>query len=375
MVLGLEKTVSILLLILLGYFLRGKLIQEDHKKGLKVVILDLSLPAMIFVALLGIKMDSELLLLPVLVLTWNAIMLGVSYFIVPWLGVKPNSPQHRTWMLLFPSLAPGLSCFPFIIEFLGEEALAWAAIGDVGNKLFVLVISYLLAMSWYYRVQHLGAQSNKQKVKSLLLAMLKEPINLVLISSLLLLSFGFNLSSLPEFFRSPVLMLKDMMTPLILLFIGVSVVLKWTSIQKIFSILMLRAGISLLISGLILTFIPISSATAVLFLLVFPLSSASFWPFAHMAGIAKLESQNPSGKKTFDLELAINILAVSLPFSTMLILSILTGGEYFLSPAPVLTLGGILCTLPFLPRLWAQLRSLSFDFETEKSPSLKNSPK
>lgn len=375
MFLGLEKTVSILLLILLGYFLRGKLIQEDHKKGLKVVILDLALPAMIFVALLGIRMDSELLLLPVAVLAWNGVMLGVSYWILPLLGIDSNSAQHRTWMLLFPSLAPGLSCFPFIIEFLGEEALAWAAIGDVGNKLFVLVISYLLAMSLYYRIQRLGAQSNKEKVKSLLLAMLKEPINLVMISSILLLSFGFNLSSLPEFLKSPVVMLKDMMTPLILLFIGVSVVLKWKSIQKIFSILMFRAGISLLISGMILTFFPISNSTVILFLLVFPLSSASFWPFAHMAGIAKLENQTQSSRKTFDLELAINILAVSLPFSTILILSILTGGKYFLSPMPVLTLGGILIALPFLPKVWALLKTLSFDFETEKRPSLKDSPK
>ena len=205
--------------------------------------------------------------------------------------------------------------------------------------------------------------------------MLKEPINLVLLASLLLLSLGFSSGSLPDFLKSPILMLKDMMTPLILLFIGVSVVLKWTSIQRILSILMFRAGISLVISGLIVTFFPITSSTKILFLLVFPLSSASFWPFAHMAGISRLENQTQSGKKTFDLELAINILAVSLPLSTILILSILTGGEYFLSPMPILTLGGILCALPFLPRLWTLLRSIIFDFETEKRPSFKNSPK
>ena len=362
-----------IILILLGYFLRGKLIQEDHKKGLKVVILDLALPAMIFVALLGIKMDSELLLLPILTLVWNVLMLGISYFCLPWLGINPNSAQHRTWMLLFPSLAPGLSCFPFIIEFLGEEALAWAAIGDVGNKLFVLVISYMLAMSWYYRVQRLGAQSSGEKVKSLLIAMVKEPINLVLLTALGFLVLGITLNELPEFLKSPVLMLKDVMTPLILLFIGVSVVLKWSSIQKIISLLMFRAGISLLISGVILSVFQFSSTTAVLFLIVFPLSSASFWPFAHMAGVSRMEIESGFGKKTFDMELAINILAVSLPFSTILILSILTGGEYFVAPTPVLGLGAILCGIPLIPKILALVKGLSFDFEPSKSPSLKNS--
>jgi hypothetical protein len=369
---ALEKTLSLLLMILLGIFLRGKLGKDEHKKGLKVIILDLALPAMIFVALLGIDMKGSLILLPALVLVWNLFMLGISYFILPLFGMSANGTEHRTWMMLFPSLAPGLSCFPFITEYLGEEALAWAALGDVGNKIFVLVITYLLAMSWYYRLHQINSGTNIQKIKSLLITMVKEPINLVLLSAMILLSIGWNLESLPGPLQSLTTMLKDLMTPLILLFIGISVILKWNPLRKIISMLLVRAGISLLISGLIIGMVQFSDPVLALFVVVFPLSSASFWPFAHMAAVTQLESNGSglSSRKTFDMDLAINILAVSLPLSTLLILGVFSAGTYFVNPLAVLALGGVLIAIPVVPRILSWVRNLEFNLEP-KRPSLK----
>jgi malate permease and related proteins len=40
--------------------------------------------------------------------------------------------------------------FPFILEFGGELLFAMAALGDIGNKIFVLIIAYLIAMKWYF---------------------------------------------------------------------------------------------------------------------------------------------------------------------------------------------------------------------------------
>lgn len=373
---AIQTSLSLLLMILLGFFLRSKLDTEAHRKGLKVVILDLALPAMIFVALLGIKMDAELLILPVLVLVWNGVMLGAGYFGLPWMGVERNSAQHRTWLMLWPSLAPGLSCFPFLIEYLGEEALAWGALADVGNKVYVLIFSYLIAMTWYYRVHSLGKRSNGEKVKQLLLAMIKEPINVVLILAIILLSLGLNMESLPGFLGKSILSLKDVMTPLILLFIGISVVLKWKQIQSIFSLLVLRAGISLIFSGILISFFSFSSTTAILLAVVFPLSSCSFWPFAHMSAVRQMESEtkDESATKTFDLELGINILAVSLPFSTLIILGIFSAGEYFTSSINVLGFGCLLILLPIILKVVSWSKTLDFSIEIPKNQNLKNSP-
>lgn len=376
MPLALQTSLSLLLMILLGYFLRSKLDTDVHRKGLKVVILDLALPAMIFVALMGIKMDSELIILPVLVLVWNIGMLGAGYFGLPWMGVDRNSAQHRTWLMLLPSLAPGLSCFPFLIEYLGEDALAWGALADIGNKVYVLIFAYLMAMSWYYSVHRIGKRSQGEKVRQLLLAMIKEPINMVLILVLLLLSVGLNLESLPAFIGKSVVMLKDTMTPLVLLFIGMSVILKWKQIQSIFSLLMLRAGISLILSGLLISFVSFPNASAILLAVVFPLSSCSFWPFAHMSAVRQLELgiEVDREPKTFDLELGINILAVSLPFSTLMILGIFSSGDFFTRSSSIFGLGGLLVFLPIVSKLISWIKTLDFSIEFGKNQNLKNSP-
>ncbi len=371
MSLALQKTCSLLLLILIGYFLKNRLVKDDHKKGLKTIILDLALPAMIFVALLKIEVDSELMFLPLLILAWNGIMLMTSKLILPLIGFKKDSAETRTWLMMIPSLAPGLSCFPFLMEYLGEGALAWGALADIGNKVYVLIFSYLLAMSWYYKHLGMGSRSNGQKVKELFLSMFKEPINLVIIVALILLSLGLRIENLPGFIGESVLMLKDIMTPLVLLFIGVSVILKWEQIQSIASVLILRAGFSLVLSASFIALVDLPSEAAILLAVVFPLSACSFWPFAHMSAIRQMERDKDIEVKsgTFDLDLGINILAVSLPLSTVLILGVFSTGTYFTVPSHLFAIGGIMIFLPIVPRIisWARNQELSLPFFEEKN--------
>lgn len=353
---ALQKTLSLLLLILVGYLLKNKLIKEDQRKGLKTIILDLALPAMIFVALLKIKVDPELVLLPLLILGWNFIMLLITRFGLPLIGVEAKSPAMRTWMLLIPSLAPGLSCFPFLVEYLGEDSLAWGALADIGNKLYVLVFAYLLAMNWYYKVHQLGAKSSSAKIEELLITMVKEPINIVMVVALVLLGFGMSMETMPGFISESILMVKDLMTPLVLLFIGVSVVMKWDQLQGIASILLLRAGLSLILSAGFIALVPLPNEAAVLLAVVFPLSACSFWPFAHMSAIQLLEKKKESSTQTFDLNLGINILAISLPLSTILILGIFSSGSFFTIPNHLFIAGGFMVALPILPKIfkWAR---------------------
>ncbi|MEN2283909.1 permease [Algoriphagus sp. SE2] len=375
MPLALQKTCSFLLLILIGFLLKNRLIKDDHKKGLKTTILDLALPAMIFVALLKIEVDTELMFLPLLILIWNVTMFLTSKFMLPLLGFRKDSSETRTWLLMIPSLAPGLSCFPFLVEYLGDDALAWGALGDIGNKVYVLIFSYLLAMNWYYNHFKMGSRSNGQKVKELFLSMFKEPINLVIIVALVLLALGFQLQNLPGFIGESVLMLKDIMTPLVLLFIGVSVILKWSQIQTIASVLILRAGFSLVLSGGFVALFDLPNEAAVLLAVVFPLSACSFWPFAHMSAIRQLERDKgvDSEKGTFDLDLGINILAVSLPFSTALILGVFSSGAYFTVPSHLFIIGGAMISLPILPRVISWFRNIEIDIPFLEEKNLKDS--
>ena len=137
---ALQKTLAFLLLILAGYFLQRKINAKQELTGVKVLILSIILPATIFVALLKVEISSSMLLLPILALLLNGAFYLVSGQILPRLGFARDTPGWRTMMMLVPSLAPGLSAFPFILEYLGDTTLALAALADVGNKVFVLII-------------------------------------------------------------------------------------------------------------------------------------------------------------------------------------------------------------------------------------------
>src|SRR6188768_1921733 len=143
---SIQTTLSLLLLMLLGYLFRGKIKSREQREGIRTIILSLALPATIFVSLIKINFSPELMIVPLLALVFNVIM----YVLVSRLPVQSlfNMPmnQYRSLMLLIPSLAPGLSCFPFILEYSGEGTVAVAALADLGNKIFVLIIAYVIAM-------------------------------------------------------------------------------------------------------------------------------------------------------------------------------------------------------------------------------------
>jgi hypothetical protein len=256
----------------------------------------------------------------------------------PVFGIPVN--QYRVLIMLIPSLAPGLSCFPFIMEYSGQGPLAMAALADVGNKIFVLIISYTIAMKWYFEANKDSMPDEGNKVKDLLFSLLNEPVNLVIVTAIVMLSMGLSYSAFPEFIRLSIDRLSLMMTPLVLLFIGLSMRLTWDQVRTIFSFLFFRSGIAFLISGLLLFFFPVTDIP----------SACSFWPYAHMASVAQLESkvEGKPTSRTFDLDFAMNVLACSMPFSVILILAIYASGNFFTSTSNVFICAGILLTLAVL---------------------------
>lgn len=371
-----QKTLSFLLLIAIGFLLKSKIKKKEQLGGIKVLILTIALPATIFIALLKINVATHLLFLPVLALAFNFIMLLSARTILPFFGVSANTDASRTLMMLFPSLAPGLSCFPFILEYFGEESIAYAALADVGNKIFGLILLYLLAMHWYYRVHNsTEIASSKNKVKDLAINLVKEPINLVIVVAIFLLCVGCNIQMLPEFLQQAISRMSSLMTPMILLYIGLAVKINWQQIKVIFSLLFVRAGIAFLFGALLVSLLPVSSPAALIVAVAFPLSSASFWPFAHMSAVSSLENthQNPDGKRTFDTDLALAVLAFSLPLSTILILGVCASGTIMLQVPNLLIAGFSMITLAILPRIYRLLTASSS--KSTKTETVSPTPK
>ena len=340
---GFEKTLVFLVFIFLGVVLKAKFKSPQEINGIKKIILNLALPATIFIALLGIKIEASLLLLPLMALAFNLLLFAISPFLLPIVGVKKNTPSYRTARLLIPSLAPGLSCFPFVLEFLGEDYLAKAAMADLGNKVFVLIVLYMVAMHWFYARNQESQTGGKAKLLSLLKTLVTEPVNLFIGVALILLVLGFNMESLPFFISDSLAKLSLMMTPLVLLFIGLAVKIKRQQFAEILSLLLLRAGLVFLISAVFVLVSGVSVQSEILLMISFGLSACSFWPFAHLSLVDGLEVDKKS--KTFDSNYAVAILALSFPLSTVLILSVLNSGAVLGSPVNIFIVGSILLLL------------------------------
>jgi hypothetical protein len=338
---ALITTISLLSLIVTGFLLQRKIKTKDQLDGIKTIILSLALPATILIALLQINFESKLIIIPAMSLGFNILM----FLLIDKLPFRPffNIPvnQYRTLIMLMPSLAPGLSCFPFIVEYSGQGPLAMAALADVGNKIFVLIISYTIAMKWYYEVNR--AHAERMKIKDMFWAMIQEPVNLVIVVAVIMLSLGLTFSAFPDPMAQSLDRLSLLMTPMILLFIGLSMRLTWQQVRTIFSFLFLRSGTAFAVSGLVLYFFPVTDLPTMLLIVVFPQSACSFWPYAHMVSVGQIENKLPGEgrERTFDQDFAMNILACSMPFSVVLIISIYASGNVF-TRIPVVMLGSLL---------------------------------
>lgn len=354
---ALQKTLELLVIIFLGVILQKK-IRKDQLNGIKTLILTIALPATIFVALLKIDVKESLLIFPLLALVFNLIMLLATKYLSITTVVSGEDSKKRTLMMLMPSLAPGLSCFPFIAIYLGEDSLALAALADVGNKIFVLIILYTLAMHWYRKSGLQGQKTaRKSKLKSLFISLLNEPINMVIIVAFFLLGFGLNLSSLPQFLGSTITSMSVLMTPLVLLFIGLAVRIKLKEFGQILFLLIQRSGITFLISAVLIYLLPGLTPALILLLIVFPQSSCSFWPFAHMSMVSSLEEKDKPPRPTFNINFAVSVLACSLPFSTVLIISIFTFGETFTNPDVLLAIGFGMVLTSLFPYLYKKTKN------------------
>ena len=355
---ALQKSLELLLLIGIGLLLQKRLPKKEHLAGVKAIILNVALPATIFLALLRIKLEFSLLVLPLLALAFNLILFLTVRYGAGFFFRLPNGKRKRTLSLLLPSLAPGLSCFPFIMAYMEEESLALAALADVGNKIFVLLFLYLVAMYWYRQRAAAGAiKGSGTSYGNLVRALLREPINVVIFVAFLMLLFGINLSYFPEFVQNTVSSLSVMMVSLVLIFIGMAVRINFSDFRFILKLLVWRSGAAFLFSGICLLVVPALTPAMALLLVVLPQSSCSFWPYAHMSAVSKLEDEGGQTRPSFDLNLSIAVLACSLPFSVAVIMSVFHFREAFANPLLLLLLGGAIILTGILFKLIRFLRT------------------
>ena len=78
--LAVTKTISLLLLILIGFFLQKRIINKEQKTGIKEIILSVALPAIIFISLQKVNFEAEMIILPIMAIIFNLAMFLLKAF-------------------------------------------------------------------------------------------------------------------------------------------------------------------------------------------------------------------------------------------------------------------------------------------------------
>ena len=323
---------TILVLIAIGILLQTKLRSSENQTALRSIILNVTLPSTIFIALLSITLDTSLLMLPAGAICLNAGLLVVFYCYLSRTHVRGDTRTKRTLLLMLPSFSPGLSLFPFLLSFYGEKEVAWVSFADIGNKVFVLQFLYFLALHWHLKGRSsTGSQPNK--ATRALASFFLEPINLMILLALILLLLGFGLNSIPAPAVSILMMLSGITMPLTLIYIGLALRIERENFGFVLSLLTLRSGVALLISAIVIVFVPGLSTPAIAAVVLFPQSACSFWPLTHIYAINRLDAKQESRETTFNSALAVKVLALSFPFSCLMILGLCTSQTLIADPS------------------------------------------
>ncbi|BAY13647.1 AEC family transporter [Calothrix sp. NIES-2098] len=343
--LGLQKAFPLLLLIAAGYCLQKKFQEAAAVGALKTFIVNAALPGMIFLSILDIDTKISLLYLALLALLINIYFLAVSFGLARLIISNKDQRKARSLILMFPSLGTGLTTYPFVEEFLGKTSLAEVAVADIGNKMFVLIGLYALAMYWFYQRTAASIKKPTQWHK-VMLGLLNEPMNIAIILGLFLVMFNLK-TAVPIIALDAVKKLAACSTPLILFFVGVSLNIQGLELKTIGTVLLLRSSLGFWFSAAAIALIHPSSGINFLLIAILPQAGLSVWPLIYASQINTQEIQQMQGENlrrptTFDTEFALGLLAISIPFSICMILFVLCQGSFFTTPQHLFLIGSLI---------------------------------
>merc|ERR1740129_1980537 len=309
---GVQKALSFFVIGAIGTYLRPEysgIMKPQFIQGVQTLV-----PALIFKSLASVTMSTQVLAYPAfgaaLVLFQYAmawVMSTVVYGRSAKLGVMRRSTAQVIW-----SMAPALSSFAFIKEFVGSAAVGTAALIDLPNKFFVLIVFPLLLKAW----APAGGSSTEEKSSSAsaggLLKALTEPFNVAILGGLAMAATGTKIAKLGPAGMA-VSMLAEAVTPVLFLLLGLKLNIKGSTPALCATLLLLRHGsIALAMSALFTIAGPAIAPGAALALVVMSQSAVS------VVGAGQLNKAVAAGVPGYTTEVGFDLLGYSFPFTTIL---------------------------------------------------------
>ena len=135
-----QEFLYIIIIIALGYLLkRLNILKEKDGEVISKIIFKISLPALVLVTFDSVKIETSLILLPVIVLIYGLITacLGLLVF-------KNEERELKGSFLMLSGFNVGLFAFPLVFAIWGMEGLTYFSMFDVGTSFVVFGIAYIL---------------------------------------------------------------------------------------------------------------------------------------------------------------------------------------------------------------------------------------
>ncbi|MHA1292460.1 MAG: AEC family transporter [Promethearchaeota archaeon] len=131
-----------LTIISIGYLIKKlNIVSEKDGKILAKIILNVTLPALIFTIVPNIELNSSLILLPLICIIYCTFVIMICFILFK------NVPPEIKGLLLMCVIGfnIGLFAYPLIQGIWGKEGLQYIAIFDIGNAFIVFCLCYIIA--------------------------------------------------------------------------------------------------------------------------------------------------------------------------------------------------------------------------------------
>lgn len=162
------KVVPVILLITLGvFFEKTAFLSKEAINGMKKLVINISLPSLLFLAFLRTELKPEYALISLVV--FIACLIG---FAMGFLFKKLQGNTNQFYPSVFSSFATGLVGYPFFISVFGSEQLYKLAVIDIGNALFVFIV----LVNFLDSVKCDRTASKRLTLRDLIFNMVKSPL-------------------------------------------------------------------------------------------------------------------------------------------------------------------------------------------------------
>lgn len=241
-----NRVLPILLLLLLGHWTRRSgLLNDELVDGLRKIVVNIALPAVLFISFLTVELKSSFIALAVFIFGLCVALYILGRFLGP--RVQPDHPYFKFLMTGFEYGMLGVSLFGSAY---GLRNIGIFAVVDLGHELFI----------WFaFLPLLLRERDGIQKTSDLLRSFLSSPVVIAILLSLLLNVLGWQeaLNTLP--FTGGVMatlgFLANLTIPLILIIVGYGIKFDRQGLGDAARLVIIRLAILLPLAFLLNTFL------------------------------------------------------------------------------------------------------------------------